>query len=100
MRLFYNPDAVAYHDHPMNIVSFRQRQYNVGSASRIFLKRHPELNGFLGDRKQLIKWALLDRTFSAVGKGMNLADRMMLPLPHGLYGMLLKASYARGTLLL
>ena len=97
MRLFYNPDAVAYHDHPMNIVSFRQRQYNVGRASRIFLKRHPELNGFLGDRKHLIKWALLDRTLLAVGKGMNLADRMMLPLPHRLYAMLLKASYARGA---
>ena len=98
MRLFYNPDAVAYHDHPMNIVSFRRRQYNVGMASRIFLKRHPELSGFLGDRKHLMKWALLDRSLSMVGKGMNLVDRMMLPLPHRFYAILLKASYARGAL--
>ncbi len=100
MQLFYNPEALAYHEHPMNIVSFRQRQYNVGRASRVFLKRHPELSDFLGDRKHLKKWAWLDRRLSAVGKAMNLADWMMLPLPRRLYAMLLKARYARGALLL
>jgi len=99
MRLFYNASAIAYHDHPVDISSFCRRQLNVGKASRIFVKKHPELEGFLGDRNHLRKWARLTRGLVAVQAPTNFVDRrFLLPLPHALYGIILKANYAKGAL--
>ena len=101
MRLFYNPSAIAYHDHPVDIPAFCKRQLNVGKASRIFLKKHPELEGFLGGQNHLRKWARLARGLTAVEKLTNFADRrFLLPFPHSLYGIILKANYAKGALTL
>ena len=99
MRLFYNPSATAYHDHPVDIPSFCERQLNVGKASRIFLKKYPELEGFLGDRDHLRRWTRFPRWLEALEKIANFVDRrFLLPLPHPLYGIILKANYARGAL--
>ncbi len=99
MELFYNPYAKAYHDHPIDIPSFCERQLNVGKASRIFLKKYPELEGFLGDRDHLRKWTRFPRWLEALEKVANFVDRrFLLPLPHPLYGIILKANYAKGAL--
>jgi len=101
MRLFYNPSAIAYHDHPVDIPSFCERQFKVGKASRVFIEKYPELEWFLGDRNHLRKWARLAQWLVAVANLANLADsRFLLPLPHSLYGIIMKANYAKGALTL
>ena len=47
MRLLYNAEAVADHDHPTDLVRFCRRQYQVGMCSRVFLAKHPELETHL-----------------------------------------------------
>ena len=99
MRLFYYPSAAAYHDHPVDIPAFCKRQLKVGRASRIFLKKHPELKGFLGDRKHLGTWTRFPRWLKILERIVNVADmRFLLPFPHALYGVVLKANYAKGAL--
>lgn len=48
MRLVFNREAVAYHDHPTTIRSFMRRQRQVGRSAWVFYRRHPELAHFLG----------------------------------------------------
>ncbi len=43
MRLIYHPDAMAYHNHPMNLASFLGRQEKVGAMMLVFESKHPEL---------------------------------------------------------
>lgn len=101
MRLFYNSSAMASHDHPIDIPSFCKRQFKVGRASRVFLRKHPELEWFLGARNHLRKWARLAQALVVVEKVVNVADKMfLLPLPHPLYRIILKANYAKGALTL
>ena len=60
MRLLYNADAVADHDHPTSLVRFCQRQYLVGMCSRVFLDKHPELESHLGsvpEMRNALRWA-------------------------------------------
>jgi GT2 family glycosyltransferase len=98
MRLLYNADAVAYHDHATDILAFCKRQFNVGKASRTFLHEHPELDWFLGgqdDLEKLAKWGFLCSWTAAAG---HLLDKLLLlPLPHAFYNAVLRVNYAKGS---
>lgn len=99
MELFYNRNAVAYHYHPVDISAFCVRQLTVGRASRIFLKKHPELGCFLGDSGYLKKFAALSLVTPALEKALNFTDRKFkIPFPHAVYDIILKANYARGAI--
>lgn len=43
LRLFYNKDAVGYHDHMMTESSLADRMKNIGRSAWIFHRRYPEL---------------------------------------------------------
>lgn len=43
LSLYYNPDAIGYHNHPMTDEYIFQRQYNVGKALVTFYAMHPNL---------------------------------------------------------
>ncbi|MBF0210052.1 MAG: glycosyltransferase [Desulfamplus sp.] len=98
-KLFLNRDAVAYHYHPVSVASFCRRQENVGRASNIFIKKHPELDWFLGDR------AILERNAKPYLKAVfyknivNLLDNLSIPLSHDIYRFILDAHYAKAATL-
>ncbi len=99
MEIFYNRNAVAYHYHPVDISSFSARQLNVGKASRIFLKKHPELGWFLGDPSYLKKIAAFSFITVLLERALNFMDKTFsIPFPHKVYGVILKKSYARGAI--
>ncbi|MBF0201710.1 MAG: glycosyltransferase [Desulfamplus sp.] len=99
VKLYYNPDALARHYHAMDVLSFCSRQMNVGRASSIFMKKHPELKWFLGDEHQLIEnagpylKACIQKYF------VHFMDKWLrLPLSHGRYRFILDTHYARAAL--
>ena len=51
MRLLYNPAAVAYHHHQIDLASFVRRQRKVGRTAWNFYRRHPEMADFLNIEK-------------------------------------------------
>ncbi|MBF0228861.1 MAG: glycosyltransferase [Desulfamplus sp.] len=97
-KLFLNRDAEAYHYHPVSVASFCRRQDNVGRASNIFLKKHPELEWFLGDKailgnnaKQYLKAVIYKNI-------VNLVDNLFsIPLPHNIYKFILDTHYAKAS---
>ncbi|SLM29970.1 hypothetical protein MTBBW1_2030060 [Desulfamplus magnetovallimortis] len=123
MLLFYNPEAVARHYHPVDVLSFCQRQKNVGYASTIFIKKHPELEWLLGNRQELLANArrypvafflkfiinLMDKCY-IIDKGAiinkcsiinkyNIINRCFkLSLTHKVYRFVLDAHYARAAI--
>ncbi len=100
MRLLYNPKAVAYHDHPVDIHSFCRRQFMVGNTSRIFLRKHPELEWFLGSSRDVEKWARLGFLSGVIERAEGFLDkRLLLSLPHALYSLVLKANYGMGAII-
>lgn len=100
MELYYNRDAVAYHYHPVGVSSFCARQLNVGRASRIFLKKHPELGWFLGDAGYLRKKAAFSFMTVALEKVLDFVDgRLSITFPRKVYDVLLTRSYARGAIM-
>jgi len=48
LRLVYERQAVALHDHPTTLRRFCERQERAGYSAVVFFDRHPELAGFLG----------------------------------------------------
>lgn len=98
MELYYNRNAIAYHNHPINIPGFCMRQINVGKASRIFLKKYPELSWLLGSLHELKKFMPLAAWLPAFIKVLHLLDEVLsVPVPRVLYDVLLKANYAKGA---
>jgi glycosyltransferase involved in cell wall biosynthesis len=47
LKIIYNENALAYHDHNISLFSFCERQIKCGYSSGIFSELHPELNNFL-----------------------------------------------------
>lgn len=47
LRIHYNPDAVAYHNHPTILESFCVRQYRSGQMALLFGLKHPECVSWL-----------------------------------------------------
>ncbi len=48
VKILFAKNALAYHYHPIDRDSFLKRMIQVGKATHIVLKRHPELKTFLG----------------------------------------------------
>ncbi|OQY11895.1 MAG: hypothetical protein B6I31_04100 [Desulfobacteraceae bacterium 4572_19] len=98
IKLFYNPDAMAYHFHPVDLISFCRRQENVGRASNIFIKKHPELSWFLGDRMHLSKTASFYLRASLQKMVVNIFDRWFgFSFSHERYRFILDTHYAKGA---
>lgn len=98
-ELFYNSDAVAYHYHPVNVSSFCRRQQNVGRASNIFIKKHPELEWFLGDRLLLQNNAKTYLKAVVYKNIVNVMDNLFsLPLSHDIYKFILDTHYAKAAI--
>jgi GT2 family glycosyltransferase len=98
MKLMFNKDAIARHYHPMDVKAFLKRQLCVGRASRVFLKKHPELAGFLGERSVLKKRAMFWPLANGLKGFLDFVDgRVGAPLPHLVYKAVLEAGYARGA---
>ncbi len=47
VRIVYNPRAVTYHHHRVDIKDYIQRQIRAGKAAAVLYKKHPELIDFL-----------------------------------------------------
>ncbi len=54
LRLYYNKDAVGYHDHLMTESSLRDRMRNIGISAWVFHKRYPELGKVPGLLKRIV----------------------------------------------
>jgi glycosyltransferase involved in cell wall biosynthesis len=54
LKLFYNPQAVAYHDHAMTEESMAARMRNIGSSAWIIHRKYPELKKVPTLRKKII----------------------------------------------
>jgi GT2 family glycosyltransferase/glycosyltransferase involved in cell wall biosynthesis len=48
LRIQYCADAIAYHEHWMDVDSFAKREYNVGRMAVVFYRKHPKLDDVLG----------------------------------------------------
>ncbi len=70
LKLYYNPDAVGYHDHVMTEASLEDRMRNIGRSAWIFHKRYPELHKVPGTLKRfvfhLLSFPLVVRFFKLV----------------------------------
>jgi GT2 family glycosyltransferase len=98
MRLLYNVDAVAYHDHATTLRQFCRRQYEVGRCSRVFLDKHPELESHLGSASKMRRRAMEWPFWDAVAWVAHLVDlKLRIRLPASLYCALLGGNYARGV---
>lgn len=60
LRLWYNPAAIGYHDHPMSFEDFANRMRAIGKASHALQARYPELGAVPSRRKKRI-FQLLSR---------------------------------------
>ncbi len=98
VQLFYNPESIARHHHPVDVTSFCRRQENVGRASNIFIGKHPELAGFLGDRTQLTENARYYARAVFQKRVVNILDKwFMLPFSHERYRFILDTCYAKAA---
>ena len=61
LKLFYNPNAIGYHDHYMTEDDLANRMKNIGVSSWIIHRKYPELNKVPGKLKQF--------TFKIIGSG-------------------------------
>lgn len=52
--LYYEPNAIVFHDHFMNMENFTNRMRNIGKSSMIINKKYPQLNKIPSNRKQMI----------------------------------------------
>lgn len=96
MKLLYNPRAVAYHYHPVDLLSFCKRQFNVGRVSRTFIKKHPELTWFLGSEK-IENLSMLNLFSNVFTRTLNFMDKtFLMPVPHKFYKIILHTNYYKG----
>lgn len=52
--IYYEPNAIVFHDHPMTMEDFVTRMRNIGRSSRIINKKYPELGKMPSGKKQMI----------------------------------------------
>lgn len=58
LRIFYNPNAIGYHYHPMRDEDFGERMRNIGKSLHIFDKKHPELRSVPSGKKKFLLWLM------------------------------------------
>ncbi len=99
VNLFYNPGAVGYHHHPVNVSSFCKRQQNVGKTSSVFLKKHPQLSGFLGNLELLKDRSKLYYKAILYEKIIGFLDQYFyVKVPQRIYDFILDTHYAKGAI--
>jgi len=54
LRLYYNKEAIGYHDHVMTEASLADRMRNIGKSAWVFHKRYPELGKVPGTFKKIM----------------------------------------------
>lgn len=75
MKLYYAPEAIAYHDHPMSEEQFIHRMRAIGLSTHSLGVKYPELGAVPSPRKQ--------RIFSILSHPITLA--LVRPLSKNLY---------------
>lgn len=99
VALYYNSHAVAGHHHPVDVSSFCRRQKRVGYSSSLFVSKHPQLRGFLGERDCLQKKAAFYPGAVLCGKIAHVMDKYFsIPLPRQLYRFILDSHYAKAAI--
>lgn len=58
LRLYYNPKALAYHDHFQDEKSLAPRMRSIGSSAWIFERKHPELRRIPRGIKYVLLWSI------------------------------------------
>jgi glycosyltransferase involved in cell wall biosynthesis len=98
MRLLYNADAVAYHDHPTDVRQFCQRQHQVGQCSRLLFEKHPELEPYMVSAGRMRRWAGMRGGWRLVEWATSVWDgKVRARLPSLWYSSLLSARYTQGV---
>lgn len=83
MKLYYNKEATAFHDHPMTFESFASRMREIGRSSHLLHKKYPELRAIPTPRKQMI--------LALVGSGFFTS--LIKPLSKNMYFYALSKKY-------
>ncbi len=52
LRILYNPQAIAYHEHPMAPKSFSKKATRIGYSRVILYQKHPELDAHLNSKSR------------------------------------------------
>lgn len=71
LRLYYNPNAVGYHNHSMSEADLSRRMRDIGKSAWIFHQRYPELKKVPPWWKKLAFLLLKNPLFLAVFKALN-----------------------------
>jgi GT2 family glycosyltransferase len=64
LEIRYAPEAVAYHDHMMDLASFSEREFGVGRSAVILYRKHPNLDPLID-----VRW--IGSTIDGVEELMN-----------------------------
>jgi hypothetical protein len=64
LEIHYAPEAVAYHDHMMDLASFSVREFGVGRSAVILYRKHPDLDALID-----VRW--IGSTIDGVEELMN-----------------------------
>jgi GT2 family glycosyltransferase/glycosyltransferase involved in cell wall biosynthesis len=62
LTIHYDKEALAYHDHWMDLESFARREYNVGQMAVVFYRKHPKMDDLLK-----IRW---------IGEGLDAVEKL------------------------
>ncbi|WP_448383455.1 glycosyltransferase family 2 protein [Desulfosoma sp.] len=98
MRLRYDSEAVAYHDHNITVKSFCRRQYHVGFSAVRFGELHPELHSFLHlqeNGRRFLWVTFLGMPLAAV---LSWCDERLGWMPLRLTAVLMRGYYVRGMM--
>ncbi len=68
LRLYYEPRALGYHDHPMNEQSLAPRMRAIGRSAWIFHRKYPELRKVPSGLKKMIFHLIASRPVVAVAR--------------------------------
>jgi GT2 family glycosyltransferase len=97
MRLYYEPHAIAFHHHPMDVKSFAKRQEMVGRSYHFLDQKYGERTATVAARPRFI-WALgrLGWLRRLLQTGLQALDQYHVPMPTSVYGLFLALCFARG----
>lgn len=90
LKIKYNPNAVAYHDHAMDENDLQKRMKSIGQAAWIFHKKYPELKKIPGPIKRIIFHFIGSKPVLLLFK---MAKIMKIPVLKNLYFYALSKKY-------
>lgn len=71
LTLYFNPAAIGYHHHQLELESLKKRMFMIGKSARIFNQKHPELKKVPAFWKQFILRLLALNTSLFMLKKLN-----------------------------